>query len=482
MGGVIAYGTYLPYHRLDRRRIKDVLGAGGGRGTRAVASYDEDTTSMGVEAARVALGDLPDRRVVQQLLFASAAPAYADKTNATAIHAALSLPPETLALDLTGAVRSGVGALLLAAQSTTPTLAVLSDTRTGLPGGADERDGGDGAAAFLFASDGEQPVLAELVATASATEEFLERWRTPGAAASKVWEDRFGEEAYVPLVEAAFADVLKQASITADQVDHLVVAGLHARAVKRAVKVTGIATEAVADDLVAQIGNCGTAQAGVLLADVLDRAEPDQHVLVLVLADGVTAVLLRTTEALVSGRPARSTRAQIEAGNPGLDYGTFLSWRGFLDREPPRRPDPEAPASPPALRRLDWKFGFVAARCTQCGTRSLPPDRVCRSCHAIDQMTPEPLADVLGTTATYTVDHLAFTPNPPVLVVVVDFDGGGRLRCQLTDASPDEVAIGLRVQMTFRRLVTAAGVHNYFWKARPVRDGAGDPVVVQRGS
>ena len=23
--------------------------------------------------------------------------------------------------------------------------------------------------------------------------------------------------------------------------------------------------------------------------------------------------------------------------------------------------------------------------------------------------------------------------------------------------------------MTFRRLVTAAGVHNYFWKARPIR-------------
>ena len=25
--------------------------------------------------------------------------------------------------------------------------------------------------------------------------------------------------------------------------------------------------------------------------------------------------------------------------------------------------------------------------------------------------------------------------------------------------------------MTFRRLVTAAGVHNYFWKARPIRSG-----------
>ena len=31
------------------------------------------------------------------------------------------------------------------------------------------------------------------------------------------------------------------------------------------------------------------------------------------------------------------------------------------------------------------------------------------------------------------------------------------------------VAIGDEVEMTFRRLFTADGVHNYFWKARPVR-------------
>ena len=30
------------------------------------------------------------------------------------------------------------------------------------------------------------------------------------------------------------------------------------------------------------------------------------------------------------------------------------------------------------------------------------------------------------------------------------------------------VKIGDRVQMTFRRLFTADGVHNYFWKARPL--------------
>jgi uncharacterized OB-fold protein len=31
------------------------------------------------------------------------------------------------------------------------------------------------------------------------------------------------------------------------------------------------------------------------------------------------------------------------------------------------------------------------------------------------------------------------------------------------------VKIGDRVEMTFRRLYTVDGIHNYFWKAKPVR-------------
>ena len=30
------------------------------------------------------------------------------------------------------------------------------------------------------------------------------------------------------------------------------------------------------------------------------------------------------------------------------------------------------------------------------------------------------------------------------------------------------MAIGDRIEMTFRRLFTADGIHNYFWKGRPV--------------
>ena len=45
----------MPYYRLQRGAIGAALGSGGGKGTRAVASFDEDTTSMGVEAARLAI-------------------------------------------------------------------------------------------------------------------------------------------------------------------------------------------------------------------------------------------------------------------------------------------------------------------------------------------------------------------------------------------------------------------------------------------
>ena len=41
----------------------------------------------------------------------------------------------------------------------------------------------------------------------------------------------------------------------------------------------------------------------------------------------------------------------------------------------------------------------------------------------------------------------------------------------MTDVDPDTVAIGNRVAMTFRKISTVAGVHNYFWKARPLREG-----------
>ena len=195
--------------------------------------------------------------------------------------------------------------------------------------------------------------------------------------------------------------------------------------------------------------------------------------------------MLRTTDALAAYRaaaPRTTVAAQIAAGRPVVPYATFLTWRGQLHREPPRRPDPDAARRPAvAAQRRRWKFGFMARRCEVCGTRHLPPARVCLSCHAIDQMAPERLADVPATIATFTVDRLAFSLSPPVVAAVIDFDGGGRFRCELTDVDPAAVAIGDRVEMTFRRLYTA-GTASTITSGRPGSRLGHDPPPTETSS
>ena len=54
MRGILSHGVYLPHRRLDRSTIAAVAGTGGGKGSRTVAGFDEDSTTMAVEAGRPA--------------------------------------------------------------------------------------------------------------------------------------------------------------------------------------------------------------------------------------------------------------------------------------------------------------------------------------------------------------------------------------------------------------------------------------------
>ncbi|HEY2303694.1 MAG TPA: OB-fold domain-containing protein [Acidimicrobiales bacterium] len=460
--GIVSHAGYLPYRRLDRSGIVGVAGTGGGKGTRTVASYDEDTTTMAVEAARLALRPVPGARPAAVYL-ATTAPAYLDKTNATALHAALRLGSDVVAADFGGAVRSSVVALRSALRGSEPTLVVSSDLRTGLPGSTDEATGGDGAAAVLVGSESDGPVLAELVGLGSATEEFLDRWRQPGEMRSKIWEERFGEGKYVALGEQAWAAALKDAGVGPDAVDHLIVTGPQSRAVGVLSKRLAGSVGNVEDDLGATVGQTGAAHPALLLSALLERVEADRLVALVSLADGADVLILRTTAAVADFEPAGPVAVQLAAGGP-LPYGKYLSWRGFLPVEPPRRPEPYRVSASAASRSVEWKFGFVGSRGVNTGQIRLPP-----AVQLDEPLEPIPMADALGTVATFTVDRLSYSPSPPVVFAVVDFDGGGRLPLELTDIDASDVHIGDRVEMTFRKLFTADGINNYFWKARPVR-------------
>ena len=475
MRGIVSAAGYVPYRRLQRSAVAQVFGSGGGKGTRAVASHDEDTTTMGVEAARLALRSAP-AVTPDGVWFATATPAYLDKTNASAIHAALRLPAEVPAFDFGGALRSGAGALVsaLRADGSGTTLVVVADLRDGLPTSADESAGGDGAAALVVGDDGPgHPVIAEYLGGASVTDEFLDRWRTVGDRRSKTWEERFGETRYVPLGEQAWAAGLKAAGVVAEDIDKVVVTGMHSRSAKALARKLGVDADRLVDDLSTRVGQTGSAHAGLMVTAMLEQSVPGQRLAVVALADGADVMVFRTTPAVADWSPSESIADQIAAG-ADLAYGKFLTWRGMVTPEPPRRPEPQRVSSSAAWRNEDWKYGFVGSKDRTSESVHLPPSRISMKGGAVDDMEPIGRADAVATIATYTVDRMAYSPSPPTVFAVLDFDGGGRFPVELTDVDPDRVEIGDRVTMTFRKLFTADGIHDYFWKAKPVRAGSAD--------
>ncbi len=238
----------------------------------------------------------------------------------------------------------------------------------------------------------------------------------------------------------------------------------------------GVAPEAVADDLGATVGNPGATQPLLLLVAALEAAEPGQVIALVSLADGADALVFRATDAVADRAPARPLADQVAGGAP-IDYPTYLRWRGLLATEPPRRPEPARPSASASARSADWKFGYVASQDRTSGAVHMPPARAAMHGGPIDDMEARPMADATGTVVTSTVDRLAYSPSPPIVFAIVDFDGGGRVPVELTDCDAAEVGIGVRVEMTFRRLFTADGIANYFWKARPLR--AADGTVVR---
>jgi len=419
---------------------------------------------MGTEASRIALRGV-DRSLhsgPSAVLFATALPAYADKTNATAIHAALRLPADVPAFDIGASVGSAAGALRMALSTSGDRLYVAADMRTGLAGSADEANGGDAAAALVIGEG--DAVVAELIASANVTEEFLDRWRTPGDIRSKVWDDKFSELTYVPAARQAFKNALAAAGL--ETVDMVGVAAPTARIGAAVAAKLGVAK--TIDDLASTIGVTGAAQPALLLCNALEQAEPGQTIAIITCADGAEVIIVRTTPAIAKISPAPSVATQLASGAP-VTYGRFLSWRGMVNVEPPRRPEPARTSGTAAARNAEWKFGFVGSRDNETGEIFLPPVRVSADGQRTDQMSPAPMADVEGTIATFTVDRMAYSPSPPIIFAVVDFDGGGRLPIELTDTDLEEVVIGGRVGMTFRRLFTADGIHNYFWKGKMLR-------------
>jgi uncharacterized OB-fold protein len=92
-------------------------------------------------------------------------------------------------------------------------------------------------------------------------------------------------------------------------------------------------------------------------------------------------------------------------------------------------------------------------RCRACGRAVFYPRAVCPHCTSAELEWID--ASGRGSVHSFTVVHRApedFRDEAPYVVALVDLEEGVRMMARITGSEPDQVAIGLPVQVEFQRL------------------------------
>jgi len=466
--GIAAYGAYIPRYRLGAETV-----GWNSRQERAVANFDEDSVTMAVAAGSDCLAGR-DRALIDGIVFASTTPPYAEKQCAAIVAAALDLRTDIFAVDVANVLRAGTNALQAALDAVASgrggqVLVVVADSRQGPPRGETERASGDGAAAFVVA---DREVIAEHVGSHAVTDNMLDSWRAPGDPFVRTWEDRFAtEEGIERIVPDAVTGYCQRTDATPADVAKIALYAPDARRHARLARQLGFADNQVQEPLFGAMGNTGAAFAPMLLASALETAKPDDLLLTVSYGDGSDVIGFRATGAVAQSTPqSMGVSGWLEAKRTLSDYETYARWREVwtLD-DASRRPAAASPSVSALWREGDKNVRLYGARCLRCGYVQYPAQRVCVECRTVDESEPVRLSETPAEVFTYSMDYIAGAVDTPLVVAVVDFRGGGRVLCMITDRELDEIRVGMPVEMSFRKLRVVNGIHNYYWKAMPRR-------------
>jgi 3-hydroxy-3-methylglutaryl CoA synthase len=466
MVGITSYGAYVPQWRLNRGAI-----APGGRGEKAIGNFDEDSITMAVAASIDCLTDT-ERSSVDGLLFATTTPPYIEKLGAASVALASDLRRDITTADFGNSLRAGTSALKAAADavkagSAKKVMVAAADSRLGVPRTALDQNCGDGAGALLIS---DEDVAVSIEASHSVSDEITDIWRAYGDTFLRYWEDRFtASEGYVKVVAEAVSGLMKKSNLGPGDFAKAVFYTPDARRIAELARSLGFdAKTQVQDPLFDVMGNTGTAYPIMLLVAALEEAKPGDRILLASYGNGSDAFVLQVIDQIDKIRDRRGIKGHLASKRVIDDYLQYLRWREILpkDRE---RVDAEFICAPAIWREREANFSLRGVKCKVCGTVQFPPQRVCANCKTKDQFESYRLSDKPAQIFTFSMDYLKATPDPPTVTTTIDFDGGGRMECYMTDRDINDVKIGLPVEMSFRKLMFIDGIHNYFWKSVPAR-------------
>ena len=337
------WGAYVPRYRLPMEEIVRVWGwpphQPGALNVKekAVAGPDEDSLTMGYEAARNALaraGVEPSR--VGAVFFGTESKPYAVKPSATVIAEALGITPSTMASDLEFACRAASEGMrasigMIAGGLVEYTLVIGSDTAQANPGDVLEFTASSGAAAFVLGPrDGGVAYFEGSYTYVTDTPDF---WRRSEQPYPLHGEGFTGEPAYFHHIESAVRGLMEKLGLGPSDFDYAIFHQPNGKFPLRVGKNLGFPKEKILPGLVTPvIGNTYNASALIGFARVLDRAKPGERILLAPFGSGAgaDAYSIVVTDAIEERRGLAPTFDDYLSRAVRIDYATYSKFRGIV--------------------------------------------------------------------------------------------------------------------------------------------------------
>ena len=333
MTGIVSYGVYIPKYRIKPSQIAEAwhketkeVEKSLGVFEKAVASVDEDTVTLAVEASSRALesSNLSPSDIAAITIGSESHP-YAVKPTSTVVAGILGLPEALLAVDLEFACKAGTSGIQLLSgfvdNSAKYVLAIGSDVAQAKPSDVLEYTAGSAAAAYIL---GKNNAIANIIDFTSYTSDTPDFWRRdiekfPSHAG------RFtGEPAYFAHVLGASNIMLKKVDMKPSDFDYAVFHMPNAKFPKEAAKRLGFTKEQLEPGFVVPfIGNPYSASSLVGLAATLDIAKPGDKIFVCSYGSGAGSdafVFEATKEIVTHQKRSKDTVAKQVKNKTYIDY------------------------------------------------------------------------------------------------------------------------------------------------------------------
>ena len=335
---ILSYGSYIPSFRIKTEEFVKSWGNFSGKITeKAVIGYDEDVTTMSVEAALNSLlnSHLEVNKIGLISIGTSTAP-YSIRSIASEVRMALGLLENITLLDFKESQKAGITALNASMDM------ILNRKKAGIIIGSDapkakandEHDHtyGAGAGALVL---GNEKGIATIEAITSASIDFIaDRFQKEGEEhVSDLNIVGYHRHAYQTTITNAVKELLKETGLKIEDFKFVVVQGHDTREVLKASKL--INKEQVSLDNLNVVGDSGAASVLLELINVLEnKANPGDRILCIAYGSGIGAdafsVLVNEKQ---QPNPDSVSYAHYLNNKYYIDYTQYLKFKEMIDLE-----------------------------------------------------------------------------------------------------------------------------------------------------